>query len=100
MKKIVFASPPPTSEQVLSRTVQVLLDSGVVPSTSQQGYVLRKLIRKGIEGVLPDHPLVSKERQRIERIRRDVPRLLRKHPTSPPEFFWETYGITSEELRG
>jgi hypothetical protein len=91
-------SPQPTSQQVIERTVGVLLDSGVVPSNRQQGYVLRKLIRKGIGGSLPDHPWVSKERLRIERIRRDVPRLLKRHPTSHPEFFWETYGISPEEL--
>ena len=91
-------SPQPTSHQVIERTVGVLLDSGVVPSNRQQGYVLRKLIRKGIGGSLPDHPWVSKERLRIERIRRDVPRLLKRHPTSHPEFFWETYGISPEEL--
>ena len=90
---------PPTSERVLFRTIEVLLNSGVVPSNSQQGYVLRKLIRKGIDGVLPTHVLVDKERQRVERIRKDVPRLLKTHPNSPPEFFWETYGISQDDLK-
>ena len=89
---------PPTSERVLFRTIEVLLNSGVVPGNSQQGYVLRKLIRKGIDGCLPSHELVEKERRRVERIRKDVPRLLKKHPNSSPEFFWETYGISQDDL--
>lgn len=98
LEMFVSPSPTPPSQEVLVRTIGVLLDSGVVPSNSQQGYVLRKLIRKGMGGVLPSHPLVDKELKRVERIRQNIPQWLKKHPTSPPEFFWETYGILPEEL--
>jgi len=89
-----------SKNQILQRTINVLIDSGVMPSNVGRGYVLRKLIRIGVNnGVeFTDHPIIEKERKRIERIRNSIPRLVSKNPDKDDKFFWETYGITREEL--
>lgn len=90
----------PTRGLVLSRCVQLLLNEGVVPGNSKQGYVLRKLIRMCLREnlPLPDHVLVSKENASRCKVLQSLPRLLKRHPGMPPEFFKDTFGIDREDL--
>lgn len=99
LEQFVDNTPPPNKNDVLYRTIEILLESEVVPSNSKQGYVLRKLIRLNSNGSLPNHPLVDKEQERIRRIVQSIPRWVEKHPNQLPEFFWETYGIHPDELK-
>ena len=89
----------PTRSGVLARTIEVLLDSGVRPGSSQQGYVLRKLIRVLLrEGHgVPDHPLVHEECRRRDRILSRIPQLLRQHPNKRMSYFWDTHGVHPDD---
>ena len=90
---------PPSGSSVLERTIQVLLDSGVVPSNQKQGYVLRRLIRQQYRSQkpLPSHSLVEKEIKRLQKIQTTLPRLKQKYPYQPVEWFWETHGIHPDD---
>lgn len=94
-----LSSSLPTRDQVLSRTIGVLLGSGVSPGNSKQGYVLRRLVREQLRlgHGLPDHPHVERERQRRLRVLEQLPRLRRKHPDKSLDYFWETHGIHPED---
>jgi alanyl-tRNA synthetase len=91
--------PPPTRGEVMGRTIEVLLDSGVQPGPRQQGYVLRSLIREHLRTghPLPDHPVIATERQRRERLLQRMPQVLRRFPGRSPEYYWETHGIHPED---
>lgn len=90
-----------SKNEILERTIRVLIDSDVIPSNTGRGYVLRKLIRMGLNDDIDllNHPMVEKEVKRIERIRNSIPRLVVKNPDKDSTFFWETYGITLDELQ-
>lgn len=91
---------PPTRPEVLLRTISVLLDNGVMPSNTRQGYVLRKLLRECFrhQFVVPIHQVVDQERSQWEKIEKKIPQLLLRHPTEEDTFFWETYGVPPEML--
>ena len=91
---------PPSRSDVLVRTITVLIDSGVVPSNTKQGYVLRKLIRECLRThtSLPVSEVVDRERQQWEKIETKIPQLLMRHPHGDETFFWETYGVPPEML--
>lgn len=88
------------SEHVLVRTINLLIESSILPSNTKHGYILRKLIRKSvIDGIkLPNNNVVEKEYKRIEKIRKDIPRWVRRNPDKDDTFFWDTYGISLEEM--
>lgn len=87
-------------EDILYRTVQLLLEQGIQPSSKQQGYVLRKLIRElwKKQQPLPQHLYIEQEKKRLEKIQKDKPLILRKHPGKEPSFYWETFGLDEEDL--
>lgn len=89
-----------SKEEILERTIEVLLHSNVQPSSLGRGYILRKLIRMGVNHEIQfiEHPIIEKEIKRIERIRNSVPRWVNKNPNKDEKFFWETYGITKDEI--
>jgi alanyl-tRNA synthetase len=99
-------SPPPTlfsnptRPDILCRTIGVLVDDGVIPGNKEQGFVLRKLIRRQMleQGPLPVHPLVLGEKDKVDRIRRSIPGILRRHPGKTPGFYRDTFGIEPEWL--
>lgn len=82
-------------QSVIDRTIQVLIESGVVPGNQKQGYVLRRLIREQVRSGFPvqAHPLIEKERHHLLKIDQKKSLLLQKHPDKPREWFWETHGI-------
>jgi hypothetical protein len=85
----------PTRSQILTRTIEVLLDSGVLPSHRHQGYVLRTLLREQIRlgQPLPSHDVVNQERERRRQLLLKLPHLRRRHPGQSLQYFWETHGI-------
>jgi hypothetical protein len=87
------------NNEVLHRTIDVLLDSGVVPSNQKQGYVLRKLIRQQLRGGgrLSQHPHIERERQRREQILKRLPDLLRRCPGIGSDELWQTHGIHPDD---
>lgn len=92
-------SSPPTRQEVLDRTIGVLLESGVRPSNTKQGYVLRSLIREQLHlgHPLPEHPLIDQERTRRQKVVDSLPRLRHQYPDKPLSYFWETHGIHPED---
>ena len=90
--------PLPSYKDILERTILLLLESGVIPSNTKQGYVLRKLIRIGLEhNIQVSHPFIEKEKQRIEQLQQKIEGLLKKYPNRPKEFYWETFGVDITE---
>lgn len=89
----------PSGSSVLERTINVLLESGVIPSNQKQGYVLRRLIRQQYrsQNPLPSHPCVNKEIERLQKIQSTLPRLKQKNPHQTVEWFWETHGIHPDD---
>lgn len=92
-------TPPPTRSQVIHRTIGVLLESGITPGPTRQGYVLRNLLREQIRTGQPlmNHPFVDKERRRREEVLRKIPRLREKHPGKSLDYFWQTHGIHPDD---
>lgn len=99
-KKCGLVLNPPKEQEVLFRTINVLIGEGVRPGNKEQSYVLRKLIRRQIRngGNLPIHPWVSEEQHKVTQLMNKIPGILRKHPGRTPEFYKDTFGIDSEWL--
>ena len=94
LQRFLSPSPLPSKEEILGRTISVLLKNNITPSNTKHGYVLRKLIRMGFDhGVRVNHPLVDKEHERVNQLQEKIEKLLKKYPNRPKEFYWETFGV-------
>lgn len=79
---------------ILSDTIQKILDSGYVPGNKQHGYVLRRLIRAFIKkGGVWDNYYVVGERHRQEEIQKRYMKLKDKHKDKSKEWWYDTHGI-------
>jgi len=90
----------PRRDEVIDRTIRLLVEQGVTPSPQQQGYVLRKLLRQRFrEGWNNERdPVVRQEFERWQRCRRQVDRLRQRGPLPDPRVLWETYGLHPDDL--
>lgn len=86
------------------RTIALFYEQGISPSNKRQGYVCRRLIRRCLEELLPRSGELSfsswlqEEAHRRQDALRQGRRAWRKNISQPAEFWWETYGITPEEI--
>lgn len=85
---------------VLTRTIELLIYEGILPSNTKHGYILRKLLRRCFrEGIiLPEHTVVYKEYEKYLKMISDIPRILKKFPNKTPDFYFSTFGIDVESL--
>jgi len=96
---IVNGTPPGTAVATLKTAIMTIIDSGYRPGSKEQGYVLRKLLRRvhAAGGVL-DHPFFHEEVERQSRLVEKYERLRHKHPDKSPEWWFDTHGIDVESL--
>ena len=85
------------------RTISVLKENGVQPGNKGRNYICRRLLRRllrrldGTESFSFDDWLKS-ERELMDKCLREGRRFWRRHKDKPPSFWWETFGITPEEI--
>lgn len=85
---------PENPEQILKEAILKIIDSGYRPSNKEQGYVLRKLLRRLVlMGGMMDHPFFDEETQRQERLRLLYERLRKRHGHRSREWWFDTHGI-------
>ncbi|NTJ63377.1 hypothetical protein G6M50_09245 [Agrobacterium rhizogenes] len=85
---------PANALGTLCDTVTTIVESGYEPGNKEQGYVLRKLLRRiHVMGGTLDHPYFEQEVERQERLRSRYLRLHEKYPDMPPEWWFDTHGI-------
>lgn len=91
----------PNTVEILRDAIDAIIDAGFRPGPKQQGYVLRRLIRRFLrEGGSHSHIFVQDEQQRLDRTHARYSRLQRRHADMPAEWWWDTHGIDLEEVRG
>lgn len=91
-----FVSTPqtPSNHDKIKFVLDCLVEENVLPSSTKQGYVMRRLIRKLVtEGGTWEHELFDKEKERFIKQQNKYNRLLKKHPDQTKEWWWETHGI-------
>jgi len=97
---IVNGTPPADALDTLRDTVTTIVESGYKPGNKEQGYVLRKLLRRiHVMGGALDHPFFEQEVVRQERLRSRYLRLREKYPDMPPEWWFDTHGIDVADLQ-
>jgi alanyl-tRNA synthetase len=97
LELVVNGSDPETTETILKTAIRKIIDSGYSPGNRQQGYVLRKLLRRlWTTGGSIDHPFFREEVERQERLQRLYDRVKTKHADKSPEWWFDTYGVTIE----
>jgi hypothetical protein len=75
-----------------------VIESGYRPSNKEQGYVLRKLLRRiYVMGSTLDHPFFDGEVVRRQRLRANYLRLRGRHSDKSPEWWFDTHGIDVDE---
>jgi alanyl-tRNA synthetase len=77
-----------------------IVESGYRPGNKEQGYVLRKLLRRihMMDGTL-DHPFFEAEVDRQRRLRAKYLRLRDRHSDMSPEWWFDTHGIDLSDMR-
>lgn len=96
--RIMTNSPARSRIEELRVACEALLSCGFLPTASQQGYVLRKLLRMlDKEGGTLAHPIFESERaKRLRGIKR-YQSLLPKHRDKTSAWWWDTHGIDVNE---
>lgn len=96
----VNGTPMPDRRESLLRTVGSIIDSGVRPSGSKQGYVLRRLLRQMVrEGVELDHEFYRLESERRQRSIDRYHCLKDSHPGMDRNWWWETHGVDLDDIQ-
>ena len=97
---IVNGTPPGTVVDRLKSAIMTIIDSGYRPGGKEQGYVLRKLLRRlhAVGGML-DHAFFREEVERQSRLVEKYERLRHKHPDKSPEWWFDTHGVDVETMR-
>ncbi|TWB07928.1 tRNA synthetase class II (A) [Rhizobium sp. ERR 1071] len=96
---ILNGTPPDDALATLRDSVMRIVESGYRPGNKEQGYVLRKLLRRiHVIGGTLDHPYFEQEVERQERLRSRYRRLRDKHPDMSPEWWFDTHGIDVAEM--
>ncbi|MEO4044816.1 alanine--tRNA ligase-related protein [Hoeflea sp. CAU 1731] len=97
---LVNGAPPADALDTLCDTVMRVIESGYRPGNKEQGYVLRKLLRRiySLGGGL-DHPFFIEEVHRQQSLRDKYQRLRDQHPDKEPEWWFDTHGIDLDEMK-
>ena len=96
---ILYNFVPPTKNEIISDTIHTVINSGVTPSSSKQGYVLRKLMvdlfRNGgsINHRFFDDILEKQKTQYLL-----YTKLKKKNLDKSKEYWLDTYGIDENNL--
>lgn len=97
---ILNGTPPDDALGTLRDTVMKIVESGYKPGNKEQGYVLRKLLRRIHRmGETLDHPYFVQEVERQERLRSKYLRLRDKYPDMSAEWWFDTHGIDLFEMQ-
>ncbi|NTJ35854.1 hypothetical protein G6K86_30020 [Agrobacterium rhizogenes] len=96
---LAYGTPPESEMEILRDAILSIIESGYRPGNKEQGYVLRKLLRRlhRIAGTL-DHPFFLEEVGRQERLRAKYLHLCDKYPGMSPEWWFDTHGIELSEM--
>jgi alanyl-tRNA synthetase len=98
---VVNGSPPSAPQDTLRAAIEHIIASGYCPGNKQQGYVLRKLLRRlWVSGGSLDHPFFHDEVDRQKRLGERYKRLRRQFPDKPPEWWFDTHGIDIDDVEG
>ncbi|MBY5766583.1 hypothetical protein HFO06_26340 [Rhizobium leguminosarum] len=97
---IVNGTPQDDALETLCETVMTIVESGYRPGNKEQGYVLRKLLRRihKMGGTL-DHPFFAEEVERQKRLRSKYLRLRERHSEMSPDWWFDTHGIDLSDIR-
>lgn len=96
---LVNGTPPASPEAILVEAIETIIASGYRPGNKEQGYVLRKLLRRlAVSGGHLDHPFFRDELRRQERLRERYTRLKPRHPDKSAQWWFDTHGIDVAEL--
>lgn len=89
-----------TKQEVLSNTINSLINSYVQPSNKMHGYVLRKLLRLCIKyGYVINHEYYTLEQIKVMKIHERYIRLKDKHKDKSSEWWYDTHGIDVTEYK-
>ena len=97
---IVNGRPQEDAFATLCEAVMKIAESGYRPGNKEQGYVLRKLLRRihKMGGTL-DHPFFAEEVERQQRLRAKYLRLRDRHPGMSADWWFDTHGIDLSDIR-
>jgi len=99
LNMIVNGAPPDDALATLRDTALRVIESGYRPSNKEQGYVLRKILRRiYVLGGMLDHPFFDEETERQKRLRGKYLRLRDRHSDKSPEWWFDTHGIDVGEM--
>ena len=88
-----------TKEETLKESVIKIIESGVKPSPTGSGYILRKLLRILFKSNIKiDHPFYVEEKIRQENIISRYERLKHRYRYKSKEWWWNTMGIDLDLL--
>ncbi|TCR71463.1 tRNA synthetase class II (A) [Rhizobium sp. BK376] len=97
---ILNGTPPADALATLRETVMTTVESGYHPGNKEQGYVLRKLLRRiHVMGGTLDHPYFDQEVERQERLRSKYLRLRSKYLRMSPQWWFDTHGIDVADMQ-
>ena len=96
---LVNGTPPESELEILHDGIARIIESGYRPGNKEQGYVLRKLLRRLYRrGGTLDHRFFREEVARQERLRARYLRLRDRHPGMSPEWWFDTHGIDISDI--
>lgn len=97
---IVNGTPPGDALATLRDTALRVIESGYRSGNKEQGYVLRKLLRRiyMVGGTL-DHAFFDEEVERQKRLRAKYLQLRDRHSDKNPGWWFDTHGIDVAEMR-